>query len=244
MLKPDLITREELYEAVWSESVQSLAKTLGISDVGLAKICKKLNVPRPGRGYWAKPSAARKLLRKPLPPLQPEQEETYRISQDAIQGGPAWTREALAHLAGEGVQVPSASRTSAQEETHPLIAKYRELLERTGPDVSQLLTKKACLAISVSPAQLDRSLKVLQLILEAFEKQGYQPEVLPPNPNGTTRYGYTQSQPSRTGVRIKDIFVAFEIKEAYDMVEVPPPPSAIARTSEPSIWAAVLAWSN
>jgi len=63
MLKPDLITREELYEAVWAESVQSLAKALGISDVGLAKICKKLNVPRPGRGYWAKGAAARKVLK-------------------------------------------------------------------------------------------------------------------------------------------------------------------------------------
>ena len=54
MLNAGRITREELYEAVWSESVQKLALALGISDVGLAKICKKLNVPRPGRGHWAK----------------------------------------------------------------------------------------------------------------------------------------------------------------------------------------------
>lgn len=222
MLKPDLITREELYEAVWTESVQTLAKALGISDVGLAKICKKLNVPRPQRGYWAKPKAARKLLKKPLPPLLPNQEETYQISQWATQGGPAWSREALKNLADEGVQLPSASLASSVEGTHPLIAKYRELLEGTGPEVSELLSKKACLAVSVSTAQLDRGLRILQMVFEAWEKQGYQPEVLPPNPLGTNRYGYTQAQPSRTGVRIKDIFVAFEIKEAYDTVEVPP----------------------
>ncbi len=74
MLKPDLISREELYEAVWSEPVMHLAQALGISDVGLAKICKKLNVPRPGLGYWAKSRASRKLLKKPLPPLQADQE--------------------------------------------------------------------------------------------------------------------------------------------------------------------------
>ena len=73
MLNPDLINREELYEAVWSESVQRLAQALEISDVGLAKICKKLNVPRPGVGYWAKSKASRKLLKKPLPPLQANQ---------------------------------------------------------------------------------------------------------------------------------------------------------------------------
>jgi hypothetical protein len=54
MLNPDYITREDLYVAVWSQSVLTLAKGMGISDVGLAKICKALNVPRPPRGYWAK----------------------------------------------------------------------------------------------------------------------------------------------------------------------------------------------
>lgn len=107
MLKPDLITREDLYEAVWAESVQSLAKALGISDVGLAKICKKLNVPRPGRGYWAKGAAARKVLKKPLPPLSADQVESHRVSLEATQGGSAWSREALQHLAEEGVKIPS-----------------------------------------------------------------------------------------------------------------------------------------
>lgn len=34
-----------------------LAKEYGISDVGLAKICKKLHIPVPGRGYWANKTA-------------------------------------------------------------------------------------------------------------------------------------------------------------------------------------------
>jgi hypothetical protein len=48
------ITREELYEAVWAESMVKVAKIYGLSDVGVAKIAKKLHVPVPGRGYWAK----------------------------------------------------------------------------------------------------------------------------------------------------------------------------------------------
>ena len=61
--------RERLYEEVWSEPVLAVAKKYGLSDVGLAKICKKLNVPRPGLGYWAKKAAA-KPVGKP-PPLSP-----------------------------------------------------------------------------------------------------------------------------------------------------------------------------
>jgi hypothetical protein len=40
-------TREELYQAVWSESMRVLAPRLGVSDVGLAKICKRMRIPVP-----------------------------------------------------------------------------------------------------------------------------------------------------------------------------------------------------
>ncbi len=230
MLNPDLITREELYEAVWAESVQSLARALGISDVGLAKICKKLNVPRPGRGYWAKSPAARKLLKRPLPPLRADQEETYHVAQAATVGGAGWTREALKHLAEEGVAVPFASQGLESGGTHPLIAKYRSVLEECGLGVSDLLSKKACLAVSVSPSQLDRSLTLLQRLFGAFESQGYPVEVLPPRPAMHTQAGYEPFHPSRTGVRIKGELVAFEIKEASETVEVPPPVSKYRTT--------------
>jgi hypothetical protein len=235
MLTPELISREELYEAVWSEPVMHLAQALGISDVGLAKICKKLNVPRPGLGYWAKSRASRKLLKKPLPPLQADQEETYRISQSATKGGPGWSREALKHLAEEGVPMPTALQASAEGDSHPIIAKYRKLLEQTGLGVSQLLASTTCLAVSVSQAELDRALHVIQKVFEAFEGQGYPPEVLPPEPQGTNRYGYVPAHPSRTGVRIKGIFVAFEMWEGLHSVEVPAPVKARLKGSREAL---------
>ena len=47
-------TRQELYNLVWREPLRTLAKTLHISDVRLAKICRRANIPLPGLGYWAK----------------------------------------------------------------------------------------------------------------------------------------------------------------------------------------------
>ena len=46
--------REELYEQVWSEPMIKLAPKYDLSDNGLRKICKKLNVPLPPQGYWVK----------------------------------------------------------------------------------------------------------------------------------------------------------------------------------------------
>ena len=46
--------REDLYFLVWTMPTTKVAKILGVSDVAVAKRCKKLNVPKPPRGYWAK----------------------------------------------------------------------------------------------------------------------------------------------------------------------------------------------
>src|SRR5262245_8195481 len=62
--------RERLYEEVWSEPTQRVARRYGISDVALSKVCKQLQVPKPSRGYWAKKDAGHRVQRRPkLPPL-------------------------------------------------------------------------------------------------------------------------------------------------------------------------------
>jgi hypothetical protein len=62
--------RKKIYEEIWSEPIQHVAKKYNISDVGLAKVCRKLNIPRPGRGYWAIKAAGKPVPSKPpLPEL-------------------------------------------------------------------------------------------------------------------------------------------------------------------------------
>ena len=51
--------RNELYNQVWERPLRDLAEEQGISDVALAKICKKLGVPCPGRGHWAQLAAGK-----------------------------------------------------------------------------------------------------------------------------------------------------------------------------------------
>ncbi len=61
------ISREQLYEAVWSTPIVVLSKRYGLSDVGLAKVCRRYQVPRPGRGYWAKLRSGWPEPKTPLP---------------------------------------------------------------------------------------------------------------------------------------------------------------------------------
>lgn len=63
------LARAGLFERVWSEPVAKLAGEWGISGTGLKKVCRKLLIPVPPRGYWAKLKAGHRLKRAQLPSL-------------------------------------------------------------------------------------------------------------------------------------------------------------------------------
>ncbi len=60
-------SRVELFELVWAKPMTHLAKELGLSDVGLRKICVKYAIPLPARGYWARLQVGRQDPRPELP---------------------------------------------------------------------------------------------------------------------------------------------------------------------------------
>jgi hypothetical protein len=62
-----LFARQQLYELVWSEPMTTLASSLCLSGVGLAKACRRGDIPVPPRGYWARLSAGQRVARTPLP---------------------------------------------------------------------------------------------------------------------------------------------------------------------------------
>src|SRR5271155_5149191 len=64
-------SRRTVCKKVWSEPMVKIAKKFGISDRGLAKTCKRLEVPVPPRGYWARLQAGQRVSKIPLPPAKP-----------------------------------------------------------------------------------------------------------------------------------------------------------------------------
>ena len=60
------LTRAELYEKVWATPMRAIAKEFGMSDVGLAKICRKHDIPVPP-GYCLRPE----FISRSFPPTLP-----------------------------------------------------------------------------------------------------------------------------------------------------------------------------
>ena len=72
-------TSLELYELIWSEPLSKLGQRMGISDVAIAKHCRKASIPLPGVGigkdsrfYGARPFGRRKRQLPKLPELSGE----------------------------------------------------------------------------------------------------------------------------------------------------------------------------
>ena len=59
--------RVELYNEVWNQPLVKLSRKYAISDVRLGKVCRRLSVPHPGRGYWAKRAVGQTVEQVPLP---------------------------------------------------------------------------------------------------------------------------------------------------------------------------------
>lgn len=67
--------REGLLDLVWSKPISHLAEEWGISGTAIAKACRKVKVPVPPRGFWAKVAAGKRMKKPKLPKLPEGQAE-------------------------------------------------------------------------------------------------------------------------------------------------------------------------
>jgi len=75
------LTRKELYDLVWTEPMSTLCKRFGLSDNGLRKHCKAMDIPTPPMGYWAKIKAGYKVKITPLPAKTKSKKESTVLNE-------------------------------------------------------------------------------------------------------------------------------------------------------------------
>jgi hypothetical protein len=156
------LTRPELYEKVWATPLRTLAKEFGLSDVGLAKVCRKHNIPVPPVGYWRKKETGYKVNRPLLPPTKDGREHLDIYIRERL-------RPEFEELAGQ----VAPKIAIAPDISHPLVSRSEKLLDRGKLNQRGLvISKNGALAhILVSREQLPRALKVLNALLLALEER-------------------------------------------------------------------------
>jgi len=166
MSKPIWISREELYENVWSTPMMQLAKEFNMSDVGLDKVCKKMEIPRPGRGYWRKIETGQKPKLKKLPALTKNGQSRVQIWPEK------YRNESLPKI---DKQTTNIDFMSALVDPHPLVEATQNTLLNGKPDEKGIIKKcaKRVLQINVTHGTVDRALLIMDTILKEAEKRGY-----------------------------------------------------------------------
>jgi hypothetical protein len=162
------ITRLWLYEKAWATPMRILAKEIGISDVGLAKICRRNNIPLPGVGYWAKVAAKKKVTRIPLP--NPQEDSEIRILPLANQ--PKYVDDAqlaAAEIILKKIDnvLETINQSNSIEPVHPIVKNRWDILKH-----NKLQPNIDCLDISVNKNVLERALLFFDLLIRAIEALG------------------------------------------------------------------------
>ncbi len=140
------LTRQELYDLVWSEPVHKLAPRLDVSGPGLAKICRRYDIPVPERGYWARLDAGKPVDKRPLPARGLGMSDTVLIGTESDEP----TDVHLARILAEPI---------------PPMPTFGEDMTRVAERVHRLVT-----AVAI-PRNLDRPNGVVARLLREEERR-------------------------------------------------------------------------
>lgn len=128
------ISREDLYQLVWTRPLRDVAKDFGISDVGLGKICKRLNVPKPPPGYWQRIAAGYKVSVPPLPtpaagvPREVDVSPTMK-NQNVVKANPV-----IELLEKEKLPINRIAVSEDLHDAHRLVRYTNKILSKGKPD--------------------------------------------------------------------------------------------------------------
>jgi hypothetical protein len=87
------LSRQVLYDFVWSEPMKTLSTRFGISDVALKKTCARAGIPTPDRGYWAKKDARKDTFQAALPGRPPGMDDQVVIGSGGNGSYNHWNQE-------------------------------------------------------------------------------------------------------------------------------------------------------
>lgn len=230
---PMSVSREKLYEEVWAAPMTTVAKRYDVSSNFLARVCERLNVPRPARGYWQQLRVGKTIATPRLPPARPGDQQMW------VRGGP------LPELRPTPM-APHARRTSRtpaeRPSRHPLVVGVRESFEasrvRAYHDDHYLKPlKRNIVDLMVSKDTLRRALDAASSLFLTLEDRGHTVVFAPADTNYTraelqhregateTRTGYSYGAwrgPARpTLVFIGEVAIGltvFEVAEESEML--------------------------
>jgi hypothetical protein len=203
MYKQIEFTREDLYQMVWDRPVLTIAREIGVSDVALAKACRKAGIPLPNRGHWAILRSGRTVKVPLLPAPKPDQPDSVWFT--VLENPPPKPSK---------VEIPSGPLIEIPAELikpHRLVAELKAAAKGREEDKGVIpLNYHKFLRVRASAAQLERALILMDILIKQFEDKGYKVRISEKN--------------AETELVLKEGVIVFRLDERTKQTPPPPPP--------------------
>jgi hypothetical protein len=212
MYKQIEFTREDIYKMVWERPVLMIAKEIGVSDVAVAKACRKAGIPLPTRGHWAIVKSGRTVKVPPLPKPTPDQ--PHSIWFTVLENPPPKLPKAQIPT-GPLIQIPTELL-----KPHRLVAELKAAAKGQKEDKGVIpLNYRKFLHVRTSAAQLDRALILMDTLIKQFEDKGCKVRISEKN--------------AETELVLKEGTIVFRLDERTKQTSPdPPPPRPSGRRGE------------
>jgi hypothetical protein len=211
MYKQIEFTREDLYKMVWERPVLIIAKEIGVSDVAVAKACRKAGIPLPNRGHWAIVKSGRTVKVPPLPKPKPDQTDSVWFT--VLENPPPKPPK---------VEVPAGSLIEVPTELvkpHRLVAELKAAAKGQKEDKGVIpLNYQKVLRVRTSVTQLERALILMDTLIKQFEDKGCKVRISEKN--------------AETELVLKEGTIVFRLDERTKQTSPPPPPRPPGRRGE------------
>ena len=169
------ISRKELYEQIWTEPVTQLSMRYGFSDVWLAKICRKYDIPRPPRGHWARIKSGQKVPKTPFPKRKDDPIISIHVK-------PPDTKiiAKKKEVTYRRPSIPEIVVPEVLKEPHHLIKTSCTILSSGKSDSAGILIPldNHCLDMRVSRESLPRSLRIMDALIKSLEIMDFEVSIL------------------------------------------------------------------
>lgn len=196
-------TREELYRIVWERPVLVIAKEVGVSDVAVAKACRKAGIPLPSRGHWASAKAGRAVNMPPLPKAKSDQPASVLFN---VLENPPPKSPKPEILVGPLVEIPSELF-----KPHRLVAELKGAAKGQAEDKGIIpLNYHRFLRVRTSAIQFERALILMDTLIKQLEARGCKVRV--------------SEKSAETELVLKEGVVTFRLDERTKQTAPPPPP--------------------
>ncbi|MFA7127203.1 MAG: hypothetical protein WC182_06610 [Bacilli bacterium] len=237
----DYYNRETLYEQVWAEPLLEVAKRYGVSDVAIAKTCRKMHIPLPGRGYWSKIQSGLKMKKVPLPPFdkcpvvrrmsrQPKAPEAPKksIAERLVPEAFILEQEILQKEAQAEMKIVYRADVKL---TNPYVLNTERKLQDSLRKKPGHFERGRCISsndeafeVSVGPDNITRALAILQILCDALDERGYPigPKPKDPKEKQEVHYGFPMREPVPIYAKVLDTYIIFRITEKSYKRELAP----------------------